>query len=274
MVDASVFIVSALIILGGALCVVFAKNPVHAALSLVASFFGVAVLFVLLEAHFLALVQVVVYGGAIVVLFIFVIMLLGVGGNAEGTRRVPGSLGDSKNLHAGQNANVIPHETSGASVAAGSGNSGNLHAGQKLDATSLKVEPITGQKILGVLAGFGFFAIICAGLFLSGPMGVEGASDDAGAVALTGTKNGIANSGIESVIVRTADGQVQETREIANVKLLARDIFARNVLAFEATALLLTIATVGAVVMVKNNDKELDSSLGLKTELDLAEGQS
>jgi len=78
MVDVLVFAVAAVIVLGGAAGVVLSRNPVHAALSLVASFFGVAVLFVDLDAHFLAAVQVIVYAGAIVVLFLFVIMLLGV----------------------------------------------------------------------------------------------------------------------------------------------------------------------------------------------------
>ena len=50
----------------------------HAALSLVATLFGIAVLFIAQEANFLAAVQVIVYAGAIVVLFLFVIMLLGV----------------------------------------------------------------------------------------------------------------------------------------------------------------------------------------------------
>ena len=50
----------------------------HAALSLVGTLFGIAVLFVAQEANFLAAVQVIVYAGAIVVLFLFVIMLLGV----------------------------------------------------------------------------------------------------------------------------------------------------------------------------------------------------
>src|SRR5688500_6853877 len=62
----------------GAVGVVVRRNPVHAALSLVLTLFGVAVQFVALEAHFLAAVQVIVYAGAIVVLFLFVIMLLGV----------------------------------------------------------------------------------------------------------------------------------------------------------------------------------------------------
>ncbi len=50
----------------------------HSALSLVATLFGIAVLFVAQGADFLAAVQVIVYAGAIVVLFLFVIMLLGV----------------------------------------------------------------------------------------------------------------------------------------------------------------------------------------------------
>lgn len=73
-----VFFVAALMMLGGAMGVVLFKNPVHAALGLVLTLFGVAVQFVAQEAHFLAAVQVIVYAGAIVVLFLFVIMLLGV----------------------------------------------------------------------------------------------------------------------------------------------------------------------------------------------------
>jgi NADH-quinone oxidoreductase subunit J len=73
-----VFFSAALMILGGAVGVITLKSPVHAALGLVLTLFGVAVQFVAQEAHFLAAVQVIVYAGAIVVLFLFVIMLLGV----------------------------------------------------------------------------------------------------------------------------------------------------------------------------------------------------
>jgi len=73
-----VFAVAAIVCLGGAIGVVASRNPVHAALSLVATLFGVAVLFIAQEANFLAAVQVIVYAGAIVVLFLFVIMFLGV----------------------------------------------------------------------------------------------------------------------------------------------------------------------------------------------------
>lgn len=76
--ETAVFIVCALIVLAGGLGVVSARNPVHAALSLVATLFGVAVLFLNMGAQFLAVVQVIVYTGAIVVLILFVMMLLGV----------------------------------------------------------------------------------------------------------------------------------------------------------------------------------------------------
>lgn len=73
-----VFVLASAMVIGGALGVILRPHPVHAALSLVLTLFGVAVQFVAMEAHFLAAVQVIVYAGAIVVLFLFVIMLLGV----------------------------------------------------------------------------------------------------------------------------------------------------------------------------------------------------
>src|SRR6201999_3204768 len=76
--DILVFAASAAVILVGAIGVVTSRNPVHAALSLVMTLFGVAVLFIEQEADFLAAVQIIVYAGAIVVLFLFVIMFLGV----------------------------------------------------------------------------------------------------------------------------------------------------------------------------------------------------
>lgn len=73
-----VFVLASAMMLVGALGVITRSNPVHAALSLILTLFGVAVHFVALEAYFLAAVQIIVYAGAIVVLFLFVIMLLGV----------------------------------------------------------------------------------------------------------------------------------------------------------------------------------------------------
>ncbi len=76
--DGITFAGAALMCLVGAFGVVLARNPVHSALFLILTLFGVAVLFVEQDAQFLAAVQVIVYAGAIVVLFLFVIMLIGV----------------------------------------------------------------------------------------------------------------------------------------------------------------------------------------------------
>jgi len=70
-----VFIITAATTLGAAVMVVTARNLVHAALWLVVSLFGVAVMFVLLNAGFLAVAQVIIYIGAIAILMIFAIML-------------------------------------------------------------------------------------------------------------------------------------------------------------------------------------------------------
>lgn len=176
-----VFIISGAIVLGGGLGVIINRNPVHAALSLIASFFGVAVLFISQEAHFLAFVQVVVYGGAIVVLFLFVIMLLGVDRSEQ-----------------------------------------------------IRVDQLSMQRPVAVVTGLMIFALAMGGLFLSGPGG------EAGAVAATGQQSAM----------------VPIDAEEQNVRQLGLDLFTRNVLAFEATAILLTIATVGAVVLVRNEGAE------------------
>ncbi len=186
MVDLIVFVVSAAIILGGGLGVILFRNPVHNALSLIASFFGVAVLFILQDAQFLAFVQVVVYAGAIVVLFLFVIMLLGVD-----------------------------------------------------QAENLDEEPLGGQRASAVVAGLVLFGVLMAGLFVSGPGGEDGS------VAISGRSGQVA-----PMVEPAEDGSDSLTVQ------LARDLFTRNLLAFEATGLLLTIATVGAVVLVKNRGAE------------------
>ncbi len=167
--ETAVFIVCAAIVLAGALGVVLARNPVHAALSLVGTLFGMAVLFLNLEAHFLAAVQIIVYAGAIVVLFLFVIMLLGV---------------------------------------------------DRLE--DLSVEPITGQRALAAIVGLGTFGLAVAFL-LSGDIGLR-------------------SVGILKLDI-AGTGQYSNLRQIADV------LFTDYVYAFEATAALLTISVVGAVVM-------------------------
>ena len=74
----ALFFIFGALTLGGALGVVLARNPVHSAVFLVLTLVSVAVLFLLQDAQLVAAVQIIVYAGAIVVLFLFVIMLLGV----------------------------------------------------------------------------------------------------------------------------------------------------------------------------------------------------
>lgn len=73
------FIVFALIAIVAAVGVIISRRPVYSALFLLLNFASLAALYILLQAQFLAAVQVIVYGGAIVVLFLFVVMLLGGG---------------------------------------------------------------------------------------------------------------------------------------------------------------------------------------------------
>ncbi|MCP5024714.1 MAG: NADH-quinone oxidoreductase subunit J [Actinomycetia bacterium] len=174
MVEVIVFAVCALICVGGALGVVTLPNPVHAALSLVATLFGVAVLFIAMEAHFLAAVQVLVYAGAIVVLFLFVIMLLGVDRTED-----------------------------------------------------VGTEPLVGQRPAAVVAaGVTVFMVLLA----------------------------VFNS-VQAVTGKPAATQaIDET--VPNVNQLAQVLFTDYVFAFELTAILLTIAVVGAVVLVRNRGAE------------------
>ncbi len=76
-VDAILFFTLAALAIVSAAGLLFSRNAVHAAVLLVANFATVAVFFLLLNAPFIAMVQVTVYAGAIMVLFLFVIMLLG-----------------------------------------------------------------------------------------------------------------------------------------------------------------------------------------------------
>jgi len=162
------FILAGGIVLAGAVGVVLLRHPVHAALSLVATLFGVAVLFVAQDAQFLAAVQVIVYAGAIVVLFLFVIMLLGVD-----------------------------------------------------QADDLRVEPLTAQRPLAIAAGVAIAGLSLVSVFVAG--------------GATGAKASLlAPSDTES-----------------NIAQLGRLLFTDFAFAFEATAILLTIAVVGAVMLAR-----------------------
>jgi NADH-quinone oxidoreductase subunit J len=79
------FYVFGIVLVASALGVILARNPVHSALLLVLCFFNSAVIWMLLEAEFLAIVLVLVYVGAVMVLFLFVVMMLDI--NVEELRK-------------------------------------------------------------------------------------------------------------------------------------------------------------------------------------------
>ena len=78
MIELVLFIVFGITALGGALTMVWARNPVYSALGLMLTLFSIAVFYVSNAGHFVAIIQVIVYAGAVMTLFLFVIMLIGV----------------------------------------------------------------------------------------------------------------------------------------------------------------------------------------------------
>lgn len=85
------FLIFALIAVASAIAVISLKNPVHSAISLMVCFFQVAAIFILLRSPFLAAIQIFLYVGAVMVLFLFVIMMLDIR-KAIIERFVPGGL--------------------------------------------------------------------------------------------------------------------------------------------------------------------------------------
>src|ERR1700693_138316 len=74
-----IFFVLAAMCVTGAISLIFQRHPIHSALSLIVVMISLAGLYLLMGAEFVAAVQIIVYGGAIMVLFVFVIMLLNAG---------------------------------------------------------------------------------------------------------------------------------------------------------------------------------------------------
>ena len=207
--EAVVFFISAAIILAGGIGVIVVRNPVHAALSLVMTLFGVAVLFINLEAYFLAVVQVIVYAGAIVVLFLFVIMLVGVD-----------------------------------------------------KAEDVRSEPLIGQREFAVLAGIGLVALAVIIGFAAGGE-VTGTGDEGFEIARAFEDvDDVDNDGITDETIPPSQGRLDDrgnfvAEDNGNTKQLGRLLFTDYVFAFEITALLLTIAVVGAVVLARRPKGEL-----------------
>ena len=81
------FFFIALVAVASAVYFVFARNPLYAILSLIVTFFSIAALYVLLNAQFLGIVQIIVYTGAITVLFLYVLMMLNLNAKDESKKQ-------------------------------------------------------------------------------------------------------------------------------------------------------------------------------------------
>lgn len=81
-----IFIILGVVAVGTAIAVVLSKNPIYAVLLLVVNFFTLAMFYLVLSAQFIAFVQVLIYAGAIMVLFLFAVMLLNMTGAIENVR--------------------------------------------------------------------------------------------------------------------------------------------------------------------------------------------
>ncbi len=88
-VEVVVFVVFAIVALAGAFTMVTARNPVYSALGLLSAMFAVAVFYVMNDAHFVAAVQVLIYAGAVMTLFLFVIMMIGVDKIDDRSEQIP-----------------------------------------------------------------------------------------------------------------------------------------------------------------------------------------
>jgi NADH-quinone oxidoreductase subunit J len=89
MVETILFVIFAIAAIFGALTMVWARNPVYSAMGLMLTMFSIAVFYVSNSAHFVAAVQVIIYAGAVMTLFLFVIMLIGVDKAEDRSENLP-----------------------------------------------------------------------------------------------------------------------------------------------------------------------------------------
>ncbi|HEX2500892.1 MAG TPA: NADH-quinone oxidoreductase subunit J [Methylomirabilota bacterium] len=148
-----VFVVVAATAIGTALGLVIRPNPLHGALFLVANLFCVAVLYLMLRAEFLALAQVIVYAGAIMVLFIFAIMLLIPGRAEEGPDALAGARRLALPLAAvlGLAIVLVAGRTGGSAAGAPPGGAGAI--GRLLFTDYLFPFEVTSLLLLAALVG-------------------------------------------------------------------------------------------------------------------------
>ena len=193
------FWVFAVLALGSAIAVITMRNIVHGALMLVLNLLGIAGLFLTLESPFLSVIQVLVYGGAIMVLFLFVIMLLGV---------------DRDDL---------------------------------LQTTSAR------NRVLAIVGG----------ALLSGALLFAFVGPYTGPPSICGSDAPIEAGTDQQRCIGLADALDED--DGSGAAFLGRAMFTRYTYPFELAALLLTVATIGAVIMARRKDlhsEDLDDDPG------------
>ncbi|VAW05660.1 NADH-ubiquinone oxidoreductase chain J [hydrothermal vent metagenome] len=84
-----IFVIFAIAAVAGAISMVLARNPVHSAFGLLMTMFAIAVFYIMNGAHFVAALQIMIYAGAVMTLFLFVIMLVGVDTSDEAEEHIP-----------------------------------------------------------------------------------------------------------------------------------------------------------------------------------------
>ena len=89
MTEVVLFIIFAIVALTGGIVMVTARNPVYSAMGLLTAMFTMALFYVMLDAHFVAVVQILVYAGAVMTLFLFVIMMIGVDKKEDTRETIP-----------------------------------------------------------------------------------------------------------------------------------------------------------------------------------------
>ncbi|MBW3665297.1 MAG: NADH-quinone oxidoreductase subunit J [Actinobacteria bacterium] len=194
MAETILFWVLAVIGMGSGIGMVVMRNIVHGALLLVLNFLAIAGLFLVLQSGFLSIVQVIVYAGAIMVLFLFVIMLLGVDRDD--------ALIDTTRLH-------------------------------RVGAV------LVGLAVVGALV----FSLV--GTFTSAG---SRCGDQVDTEVLDQRTDAIRCEGLDRALAEQ-DG---------SVAVLANRLFGRYTFPFEASALLLTVATIGAIVLGRRHDDPED----------------
>jgi NADH-quinone oxidoreductase subunit J len=145
-IEPALFIAGATGAILSAVFLVFSRSPLRGALYLIASLCSVALLYVLLEAGFVAAMQVLVYAGAIMVLFVFVIMLLNL--DSGGAR--PAYLSVSKVLGAGA-VGYVAFRVGDAALTMGAGAGKPIDGSVKAIGTLLLTDYLFGFEAISVL---------------------------------------------------------------------------------------------------------------------------